>query len=101
LYAPGPGQSIELQLYFLLTVIKPATPLHHIRSVSALHHALQEPPPLHPLVSVTDLRQMQARTAQTISYNFYTIALKKLDGGHLRYGPQHYDSPLDYRLSVS
>jgi AraC family transcriptional activator of pobA len=71
--------------------MKPAAPLHRIRSVSALHHALQVPPPTHPLVSVTDLRRMQARTARTISYNFYTIALKKLDGGHLRYGQQHYD----------
>lgn|GEM_PF-5180031 len=32
---------------------------------------------------------MQARTEQTISYSFYTIAFKKLDGGQLRYGQQY------------
>ena len=70
---------------------RPPHPLHHIGSISALHQTLHVPPPTHPLVSVVDLRRMQARTAQTISYNFYTIAFKQLDGGHLRYGQQHYD----------
>lgn len=69
----------------------PKHPLHHVHSISALHQTLHVPPPTHPLVSVVDLRRMQARTAQTISYNFYTIAFKQLDGGHLRYGQQHYD----------
>lgn len=66
-------------------------PLNHLRSISALHQTLQVPKPTHPLISVVDLRAIQARTQQTISYSFYTIAFKKLTGGQLRYGQQHYD----------
>jgi len=69
----------------------PRQPLHAITSISALHQTLQVPKPTHPLVSVVDLRQMQARTEQTIAYSFYTIAFKQLDGGQLRYGQQYYD----------
>jgi AraC family transcriptional activator of pobA len=69
----------------------PKHPIRRLASISALHQALQVPRPTHSLVSVVDLRAMQARTEQTISYSFYTIAFKTLDGGQLRYGQQHYD----------
>ena len=46
---------------------------------------------LHPLVSVVDLSKASPRQAHTIHFGFYTIFLKEVKCGDLRYGKNTYD----------
>lgn len=46
---------------------------------------------LHPLVSVVDLSKASPRQASTIYFGFYTIFLKEVKCGDLRYGKNTYD----------
>jgi len=46
---------------------------------------------LHPLVSVVDLEKAHPRQLRRLRYDFYTIFLKKIHCGDLRYGLNHYD----------
>jgi len=46
---------------------------------------------LHPLVSMIDLSLADPRQYQRMSYNFYTIFLKEINCGDLRYGCNYYD----------
>lgn len=46
---------------------------------------------LHPLVSVVDMSKSKARTYFRASYGFYTIFLKELKCGDIRYGRNYYD----------
>jgi AraC family transcriptional activator of pobA len=46
---------------------------------------------LHPLVSVVDLSKASPRQAQTLYFGFYTIFLKEVKCGDLRYGKNTYD----------
>lgn len=48
-------------------------------------------PTLHPLVSVVDLSKAEPRPARRLSYGFYTIFLKQIRCGDLRYGLKNYD----------
>ena len=45
----------------------------------------------HPLISVVDLSKADPRKARVMSYNFYTIFLKQVVCGDLRYGRHNYD----------
>lgn len=46
---------------------------------------------LHPLVSVVDLSKAEPRRLQRLSYGFYTVFLKEIKCGDLRYGCSNYD----------
>ncbi|HOY06395.1 MAG TPA: AraC family transcriptional regulator, partial [Saprospiraceae bacterium] len=46
---------------------------------------------LHPLVSVVDLSKASPRQAHTIYFGFYTVFLKEVKCGDLRYGKHNYD----------
>ena len=46
---------------------------------------------LHPLVSVVDLSKASPRSASSIYFGFYTIILKEVNCGDLRYGRHTYD----------
>jgi AraC-like DNA-binding protein len=46
---------------------------------------------LHPLVSVVDLDKAEPRKLKRLRYEFYTVFLKKIHCGDLRYGLDHYD----------
>ncbi|GAA0886332.1 helix-turn-helix domain-containing protein [Sphingobacterium siyangense subsp. cladoniae] len=46
---------------------------------------------LHPLVSVVDLSTAEPRQFRRLQYDFYTIFLKKVHCGDLRYGLNNYD----------
>jgi AraC-like DNA-binding protein len=48
-------------------------------------------PTLHPLVSVLDLSKADPRHGHRMSYDFYTIFLKEVKCGDLRYGCNYYD----------
>ena len=46
---------------------------------------------LHPLVSVVDLSKAAPRQLRRMSYGFYTVFLKEIKCGDLRYGCSNYD----------
>lgn len=46
---------------------------------------------LHPLVSIIDLSKAEPRQFRRMRYNFYTIFLKEIKCGDLRYGCNYYD----------
>jgi len=46
---------------------------------------------LHPLVSIVDLEKADERQYRRLRYDFYTIFLKKIHCGDLRYGLNNYD----------
>lgn len=46
---------------------------------------------LHPLVSIVDLAKADPRESRKMSYGFYTIFLKQIHCGDLRYGLNIYD----------
>lgn len=46
---------------------------------------------LHPLVSVVDLSKAKPRQAISIYFGFYTVFLKEVKCGDLRYGKNNYD----------
>lgn len=46
---------------------------------------------LHPLVSMIDLSKADPRQGRRMSYNFYTVFLKEIKCGDLRYGCNYYD----------
>jgi AraC-like DNA-binding protein len=55
------------------------------------YNAFNKNKTLHPLVSVVDLSKAEPREARRISYNFYTVFLKEIKCGDLRYGCNYYD----------
>jgi AraC family transcriptional activator of pobA len=65
-----------------------------IQSIRQLHDLLELPKPKHPLISVIDFSEIKCFTdpaLESVTYNFYCIALKKNFNGLMRYGQQHYD----------
>ena len=46
---------------------------------------------LHPLVSIVDLSKAEPRTASNMYFGFYTIFLKEVKCGDLKYGRATYD----------
>ncbi|WP_316739027.1 helix-turn-helix transcriptional regulator [Pedobacter aquatilis] len=46
---------------------------------------------LHPLVSIVDLSKASPRESRRMAYGFYTIFLKQIKCGDLRYGLDYYD----------
>ena len=46
---------------------------------------------LHPLVSIVDLSKADAREQRRMTYSFYTVFLKQIKCGDLRYGLNNYD----------
>src|SRR5580658_7635667 len=46
---------------------------------------------LHPLISVVNLSKADPRQHARVSYGFYTVVLKEIKCGDLRYGRNYYD----------
>jgi AraC-like DNA-binding protein len=55
------------------------------------YNAFNKQEPLHPLVGVIDLSKAEPRQFRRMQYNFYTIFLKEIKCGDLRYGCNYYD----------
>ena len=65
-----------------------------INSISEKHRLVSLPEPLHPLVSVVRISDMQFTDSiqwEHFSLNFYCISFKKNISGKTRYGQQYYD----------
>ena len=71
--------------------------LINIDSIGLLNEFLQQDKPKHPLISIIDFSRVDFRKQSTIienskfSTNFYSILLKELDTGSLKYGREYYD----------
>lgn len=68
--------------------------MHIIKSISEKHRLLSLPEPLHPLVSVISISDIQFTDNsiwEHFSMNFYCISLKKDITGKTKYGQQYYD----------
>ncbi|RZJ69618.1 AraC family transcriptional regulator [Flavobacterium sp.] len=66
----------------------------HIATISEMHKLMSVSKPFHPLVSVVPMREVvgcKELVGKTITYGFYSIALKKNFDLRLRYGRQYYD----------
>ncbi len=55
------------------------------------YNAFSNHPTLHPLVSVIDMLKADRRESTRLSYGFYTVFLKQVKCGDLRYGLNTYD----------
>lgn len=55
------------------------------------YNAFNNQESLHPLVSIVDLSKADIRHSRRMSFNFYTIFLKEIKCGDLRYGCNYYD----------
>lgn len=67
---------------------------YHIPSIRQLHELLELSKPKHPLISVIDFSKIKCYAdpvLESVTYNFYCIALKKNFKGLMKYGQQHYD----------
>lgn len=67
---------------------------YRFESLSDLHRMLGLPKPLHPLISLVEIKDTaidSGRLPAAIVYNFYKISFKKNLTGKLKYGQSYYD----------
>ena len=64
--------------------------IQHFESVTQ-YNAFNNNSTLHPLVSTVHLDKAAPRHNRKLRYVFYTVFLKKINCGDLRYGLAHYD----------
>ncbi len=73
----------------------PNKPPFHIKSISQYHQLMGLPKPQHPLVSVVRFDDIKTHSGEnkigSIMFDYYTVALKKVFHGKMRYGQQEYD----------
>ena len=72
--------------------------IHHFRDITRAHHFSGWPPPEHPLFSVVsrspssdDLTRACFDEPMALSNSFYSISLKNIIAGEIRYGRTKYD----------
>ncbi len=68
--------------------------MHTINSISQFHRLLSLPGPLHPLVSVIHIEDIQFINDtiwERFSANFYSVSLKREVRVQMKYGQQYYD----------
>jgi AraC-like DNA-binding protein len=67
---------------------------HHINSISDFHKLRGYSKPEHPLISVVNFDEVQWQQMDeptNIIHSFYSIALKRIFNGKMKYGQQEYD----------
>ncbi|MEP5341060.1 MAG: helix-turn-helix transcriptional regulator [Algibacter sp.] len=67
---------------------------YNFSSISQLMRYLGQPPPLHPLITLIDYRNVSMNTFEKtskISLNFYKISFKNKFNGQVKYGQGYYD----------
>ncbi|WP_116787105.1 helix-turn-helix domain-containing protein [Flavobacterium psychrotrophum] len=73
---------------------KTATTIASPESISDMHRLLCLPAPLHPLVSVINLKDVPCimdENLTSLQYNFYSICTKRDFKGRMKYGQNYYD----------
>lgn len=67
---------------------------YNIESITDLHRILGLPKPLHPLVSVINLTNVDCHiddSLKSMMYNFYSVCTKNDFTGRMKYGQNYYD----------
>lgn len=67
---------------------------HRFESLSEVHRLLELPPPVHPLISLIEIKNQEidpGKLPAAFVYNFYKISLKLNLRGKIRYGQGYYD----------
>lgn len=67
---------------------------HRFESLSEVHRILELPPPLHPLISLIEIKSNEidpGKLPEAFVYNFYKISLKLNLRGKTKYGQGYYD----------
>jgi len=73
---------------------KATTTPYNIESITDLHRVLRLPKPLHPLVSVINLTNVDCHiddSLKSMVYNFYSVCTKNDFTGRMKYGQNYYD----------
>ena len=68
--------------------------LHRLKTIADFHRFRELPKPEHPLISVIDVSSIQYPSSgepQNIMADFYSVGLKRIHNGKIRYGQQEYD----------
>ncbi|MET0392136.1 MAG: helix-turn-helix transcriptional regulator [Chitinophagaceae bacterium] len=70
-----------------------STQPHKINTISEFHQLRGLPKPAHPLVSVINFEDIRRQEGdpKNLVQQFYSIALKKMSNGRMKYGQQEYD----------
>lgn len=67
---------------------------YRFESLSEVHRILELPPPVHPLISLIEIKSTEVdarKLPASFVYNFYKISLKLNLRGKIKYGQGHYD----------
>ena len=67
---------------------------HRFESLSEVHRILELPPPVHPLISLIEIKNTEidpGKLPAAFVYNFYKISLKLNLRGKIKYGQGYYD----------
>ncbi|MCS3735303.1 helix-turn-helix domain-containing protein [Mucilaginibacter dorajii] len=75
-----------------------------IKSISEYHRVMKLEQPAHPLISVISfeaIKRMAGEGQQSITHDFYSIALKRNFNGKIKYGQQEYDFDEGVMLFIS
>jgi AraC-like DNA-binding protein len=67
---------------------------YRIKTISEFHQFRNLPRPEHPLISVINfesIKLLKENEPKNILFDFYSIALKRVSNGRMRYGQQEYD----------
>lgn len=67
---------------------------HRFESLSEVHRMLALPPPVHPLISLVEIKDKEIdpeKLPASFVYNFYKISLKLNLRGKIKYGQGYYD----------
>jgi len=70
---------------------KPAHRPYMVNSVTQLHQLLSLPKPVHPLISVINLKDIKPSGKESLVFNFYSIWQEKNVENKLRYGQNYFD----------
>lgn len=68
--------------------------MKHFETISELHRFRNLPAPEHPLISVIDVsnaRQLHEDEPETLVFDFYSIAVKRMYNAKIKYGQQPFD----------
>src|SRR5581483_9601366 len=64
------------------------------KTISQFHQFRNQPPPLHPLISVIDVsiaKHLNDDEPRSLVFDFYTMALKSVRNATMKYGQQLFD----------
>jgi AraC family transcriptional activator of pobA len=69
-------------------------PPYRLKTISQFHELRGRPKPEHPLISIVDVaavKQLAVDEPRSLVFDFYTIALKTVVNGKMKYGRQLFD----------